>query len=49
MDGCLELIQDCLYCGFRQCDLVVVEDVLLDDVEIVVAVAGDGHWFFVSK
>jgi hypothetical protein len=29
--------------------VVMVKDVLLDDVEVIVAVSGDGHWFFVSK
>ena len=43
MDGLLELIQDGLYCGFWQVDVIMVEDVLLDDVNIVVAVTGDGH------
>ena len=30
-------------------DVVMAEDVLLDDVDVVVAVTGDGHWFFVSN
>jgi hypothetical protein len=48
VDGLLELIQDGLYGGFGQGDVVMVKDVLLDDVEVVVTVTGDGHcgfWF----